>query len=190
MQGWQAGATAMAVAVAVGSLLALLWQRPKRDLDVIFAVVSGSMALSLMSPWMTDAPAWMVWAVAIGGSATCNGFWLVSRALFRGEGGVGRVHVLVAGGVAVLIAAYRGGTLAAQGTVSSWVSGVDGLLTLASSTLLVLTFLEALRGDWSALPRAERRLRLAFMSPPACWAPRCWGRWPAPARHWRRCAVA
>lgn len=163
MQGWQAGATAMAVAVAVGSLLVLLWQRPNRDLDVIFAVVSGSMALSLMSPWMTDAPAWMAWAVAIGGSATCNGFWLVSRALFRGEGGVGRVHVLVAGGVAVLIAAYRGGTLAAQGTVSSWVSGVDGLLTLASSTLLVLTFLEALRGDWSALPRAERRLRLAFM---------------------------
>ena len=43
--------------------------------------------VSLMSPWMDGAPTWMRWAVAIGGSATCNGFWLVSRALFRGEGG-------------------------------------------------------------------------------------------------------
>jgi hypothetical protein len=84
MHGWQAAMTVVAVAVASMSLLALLWQRPKRDAEVLFAVVSGSMALSLMSPWMDDAPGWMRWAVAIGGSATCNGFWLVSRALFRG----------------------------------------------------------------------------------------------------------
>ena len=163
MQGWQAGATGVAVAVAVVSLLALLWQRPKRDIDVIFAVVSGSMALSLMSPWMDGAPTWMRWAVAIGGSATCNGFWLVSRALFRGEGGVGRVHVLVAAGVALLIAGYRGATLGAHGVVSPWASGLDSLLTLASSTLLVLTFLEALRGGFASLPQSERRLRVAFL---------------------------
>lgn len=163
MQGWQAGTTGVAVAVAVVSLLALLWQRPKRDIDVIFAVVSGSMALSLMSPWMDGAPTWMRWAVAIGGSATCNGFWLVSRALFRGEGGVGRVHVLVAAGVALLIAGYRGATLGAHGAVSPWASGLDSLLTLASSTLLVLTFLEALRGGFASLPQSERRLRVAFL---------------------------
>jgi len=163
MQGWQAGATGVAVAVAVASLLVLLWQRPKRDIDVIFAVVSGSMALSLMSPWMDGAPTWMLWAVAIGGSATCNGFWLVSRALFRGEGGVGRVHVLVAAGVALLIAAYRGATLGTHGVASPWASGLDSLLTLASSTLLVLTFLEALRGGLASRPQAERRLRVAFL---------------------------
>lgn len=163
MQEWQAITTGAAVTVAVSSLLVLVWQRARRDADIVFAVVSGSMALSLMSPWMDGAPAWMRWAVAIGGSVTCNGFWLVSRALFRGEGGVSRVHVLVAGGVALLIAAYRGGTLGTHGAVSPWVAGVEGLLTLASSTLLALTFLEALRGGWSSLPRAERRLRVAFM---------------------------
>ena len=90
MQEWQAIATGAAVAVAVASLLVLVGQRTRRDAEIVFAVVSGSMALSLMSPWMDGAPVWMRWAVAIGGSATCNGFWLVSRALFRGDG----VHVL------------------------------------------------------------------------------------------------
>lgn len=164
MHGWQAMATGVAVAVATGSLLVLLAQRSRRDAEVLFAVVSGSMALSLMSPWMHGAPTWMLWAVAIGGSATCNGFWLVSRALFRGEGGVGRIHVAVAAGVALLIAGYRVASLGAQGEASPWASALDSLLTLASSTLLVLTFVEALRGWSPQLPRAERRLRLGFMA--------------------------
>lgn len=163
MQGWQAGAMGVAVAVATISLLVLLWRRPRNDAETIFAVVSGSMALSLMSPWMAGAPAWMVWAVAIGGSATCNGYWLVSRALFRGEGGVGAIHVSVAAGVALLIAGYRIAAWDASGAASPWTSSLDGLLTLASSSLLVLTFLEALRGWSSALPVAERRMRVAFM---------------------------
>ena len=164
MQDGQMVATGIAVAAATMSLLVLLWQRPKRDAEVLFAVVSGSMALSLMSPWMHGAPTWMLWAVAIGGSATCNGFWLVSRALFRGEGGVGRSHVGVAAGVALLIAGYRVASLGAQGESSPWASALDSLLTLASSTLLVLTFVEALRGWSPRLSRAERRLRLAFMA--------------------------
>jgi hypothetical protein len=163
MQGWQAVATGVAVAVAAVSLLMLLWRRPRNDAETIFAVVSGSMALSLMSPWIAGAPGWMLWAVAIGGSATCNGYWLVSRALFRGEGGVGAIHVSVAAGVALLIAGYRIAAWGAGGAMSPWASGLDSVLTLASSTLLVLTFLEALRGWSSRLPRAERRMRVAFM---------------------------
>ena len=163
MQGWQGWVAGAAVAVATVSLLTLLARRRKSDAEVLFAVVSGSMALSLMSPWMQGAPAWMRWAVAIGGCATCNGFWLVSRALFRGPGGVGGLHVLVAAGVAVLIAAYRGSTLGTDGSASPWAVGLGGLLTLASSTLLVLSFLEALRGWSTQLPRAERRTRIAYM---------------------------
>lgn len=164
MHGWQAMVTGIAVAVATISLLVLLLRRSRRDAEVLFAVVSGSMALSLMSPSMHGAPTWMLWAVAIGGSATCNGFWLVSRALFRGDGGVGRVQVGVAAGVALLIAGYRVASLGVQGEMSPWASALDSLLTLASSTLLVLTFVEALRGWSPRLPRAERRLRLGFMA--------------------------
>ena len=163
MQGWQAGVTGVAVVMAAISLLVLLWRRPRNDAETIFAVVSGSMALSLMSPWMAGAPTWMLWAVAIGGSATCNGFWLVSRALFRGAGGVRAIHASVAAGVALLIAGYRIAAWDANGAASPWTSGLGSLLTLASSTLLALTFLEALRGWSLRLPRAERRMRIAFM---------------------------
>jgi AraC-like DNA-binding protein len=163
MLSWQAGMTAMAVGVALASLGVQLGRRRKSDADVLFAVVSGSMALSLMAPWLGDAPGWLKWGVAIGGSATCNGYWLVARGLFRGEGGVRQVHVSVAAGVAVLIAAYRGSGLAGGAADSPALLALGGLLTLASSILLGLTFLEALRG-WSRLwPAAERRMRLAFL---------------------------
>ena len=162
MHGWQAAITGLAVAVAFASLLVLLWRPAKRDADVLLAVVSGSMALSLMAPWTPDAPAWVRWAVAIGGSATCNGFWLVSRALFRGEDAVRSVHVLVAAGVALLIASHRLAGLAATPVPSPLALGMDGVLTLSSSILLGLTLLEPLRGRERRQPPAERRLRLAF----------------------------
>lgn len=164
MQAWQTGMTAVAVAVAMGSLAWLLWQRPRRDADLLFAVVSGSLALSLLAPWLTEAPVWMQWAVAIGGSATCNGYWLVSRALFRGEGGVTRVHVAIAAGVALLIAGYRGALLGTHDPAAPATLALEGLLTLASSSLLVLSFLEAARGWSLQWPAAERRLRLVFMA--------------------------
>lgn len=164
MQVWQAGLTAMAVAVSLGSLAALLRRRPRSDADVLFAVVSASMALSLMAPWLGGAPGWLLWAVAIGGSATCNGYWLVSRSLFRGEGGVRSVHVSVAAGVAVLIAAYRGSGLSGAETGAPLLLALGDLLGLASSILLGLTFLEALRGWSPRWPAAERRMRLAFLA--------------------------
>ena len=162
MDGWQAGMTGLAVAVAFASLLVLLWRPAKRDADVLLAVVSGSMALSLMAPWTADAPTWVRWAVAIGGSATCNGFWLVSRALFRGEGAVRGVHVLVAACVALLIAAHQLAGLAASPLPPPLALGMDGVLTLSSSILLGLTLLEPLRGLGGRRAPTERRLRLAF----------------------------
>src|SRR5690606_36199760 len=163
MHGWEAMAGAVAVAVAVASLLMQLRRGTRRDADAIFAVVSGSLAMSLMAPWLGAAPAWMQWAVLVGASATCNGYWLLARALFRGEGGVGRVHIAVAAGVAALVVAYRGAMPWAGGAPSPWALALEALVTLASSTLLVLIFLEALRGWSPALPAAERRMRLVFM---------------------------
>lgn len=158
-----AWATGTAVAAATLSLLVLLWRRPKSDADLLFALVSASLAVSLMRPWLLEAPAWAQWATALGGCITCNGFWLVSRALFRGEGGVRREHLLIAGSMAALIVAYRCASLGAGGAPSAWVSGLAALLTLGSSALLVASFVEALRGWSQRWPRAERRLRLTFL---------------------------
>lgn len=155
--------TAVAVAMSLLSLFILLLRRAKRDGEVLFAVVSGSLALSLMSPWIGDAPAWVRWSVAIGGSATCNGFWLVSRALFRGDHGVRLRHVLLAAGVALLIALHRGTAMQANASPSMLVVAIDAMLTLTSTSLLALSFLEPLRGWSTKWAPAERRLRLSFM---------------------------
>ena len=165
MHGWATTTmTATAVAIAILSLLALLRQPAKRDPELLFAVVSGSLALSLMSPWLGAAPEWVRWAVAIGGSATCNGFWLVSRALFRGEDGVRPRHVLLAAGVALLIAIHRGIAIRAGTAPSVLAVATDAMLTLGSTSLLALSFLEPLRGWSGKWTLAERRLRLAFMA--------------------------
>ena len=162
----QAGAiamTAIAVTISLLSLLILLLRRAKRDAEVLFAVVSGSLALSLMSPWMANVPEWIRWAVAVGGSATCNGFWLVSRALFRGDHGVRLRHVLLAAGVALLIALHRGTAMQANASPSMLMVAIDAMLTLTSTSLLALSFLEPLRGWSTKWAPAERRLRLSFM---------------------------
>lgn len=164
MHGWTATMNATAVAIALLSLVRLLLLRDKRDSEVLFAVVCGSMALSLMQSWMGPAPEWMKWAVAIGGSATCNGFWLVSRALFRGEGGVRLQHVLFAAGVAMLIAIHRGSALDAGVSPPAWNVVIDALLTLTSTSLLALSFVEPLRGWSSHWTAAERRMRLCFVA--------------------------
>lgn len=164
MDSWTDMMTASAVGIALLSLLALLRQKTKRNSEVLFAVVSGSLALSLLSPWMNNAPEWMKWAIAIGGSATCNGFWLVSRALFRGEQGVRFQHVLLAAGVALLIAIHRGTAMQADVPPTVFTVASDALLVLTSTSLLALSFIEPLLGWSSKWSYTERRLRLMFMT--------------------------
>jgi AraC-type DNA-binding domain-containing proteins len=156
--------TAIAVALSILSLLDLIRQPVKRDHEVLFAVVSASLAMYLISPWMGNAPEWMKWVVAVGGSATCNGFWLVSRALFRGEGGVQLRHISLAVVVALLIAIHRGAALHTDGAPSVLSVVINAMLTLTSTSLLALSFLEPLRGWSRQWTQTERRLRLAFMA--------------------------
>lgn len=156
--------TGIAVLVALLSLAVQVAGRRRGHAELLFAVVSGSMALSLLAPVLAPAPGWLAWALAIGGSATCNGYWLVSRALFRGDDAVRPVHVAVAAGVAVLIAAWRGSGLSGAEGQSPALLALGSLLTLSSSALLGLTFLEALRGGPTRWSAAERRLRLGFMA--------------------------
>ncbi len=150
------------MALALLSVLLLLARRRKSDAEVLFAVFCGSLAMTMLRPGLQGSPGWMLLALALGGCATCNVYWLVARALFRGEGGVRREHVAIAAGVAMLIVMYR--IAESDGPQTRWPMVLESLLSLASSTLLMLAFGEALRGWSSALPTAEKRLRLVFMA--------------------------
>lgn len=153
--------TGLVVALALASVLVLLRRPQKSTAELLFAVFCGSLALSLLGPAWSTAPAWVLVLLAVGGCATCNAYWLVARALFRGEGGVGPAHLAAAASVAALIVAYR--TLKAAGGEGLALSALGELLTLASSTVLVLALAEALRG-YRAAVASERRLRLGFMA--------------------------
>ena len=155
------GLTGIVVALALASLLLMLARRHKSAADIVFAVFCGSLAMAMLRQGLEAPPAWLALGLAVGGCATCNAYWLLARALFRGPGGIGRAQVAVALGIAVLIVGYRLARIG--GLASGWLAVVGSLLTLASSTVLVLAFIEALR-DWSpALSRSEKRLRLGFM---------------------------
>jgi AraC-like DNA-binding protein len=152
------------VAVALVAVLGVLRVGRKTDAELLFAVFCGSMALSMLRPQVPTEPAWLWWIVAVGGCATCNVYWLVARALFRGDGAVGRPHVAVAIGIAFLIVAYR---VAARDPLgeSGWLAtAVGALVTLASSVVLGLAFLEGLRGERAHWTPGERRLRLGFVT--------------------------
>lgn len=157
---WLTGAV---VLLSLVSTLSLALRRRKSDAELLFAVFCGSLAVQMLRPWVGEETGLLWWMAAVGSCATCNAYWLVARALFRGDGAVGRVHLAVALGMAVMIVGVR---VASRSEVMAgdWVAASLGaLLSLASSAVLALAFLEALRGWSGAMPVRERRLRVAFM---------------------------
>lgn len=149
------------VAIVLVGLFDLLRRRTKTVAEMVFAVFSGSLAMAVLQPELAESPGWVLAGLTIGGCATCNGYWLFARALFRGDDGVRWPQVAIAVGIASLILLNRA-TAAPAG--SPWHTAVGELLTLASSTVLVLAFVEAVRGWADHRDAAERRLRIVFMA--------------------------
>jgi len=149
------------VAVVLVGLFDLLRRRTKTVAEMVFAVFSGSLAMAVLQPELAESPGWVLAGLVVGGCATCNGYWLFARALFRGDDGVRWPQVAIAVGIASLILLNRA-TAAPAG--SPWHTAVGALLTLASSTVLVLAFAEAVRSWADHRGAAERRLRIVFMA--------------------------
>lgn len=148
---------------ATALCLSLLWlvlalaNRPRRPLNIVWALFCGSIAMAMARGLVgPDAGTWSV-LFGVGACFTCNGFWLVSRALFREGRPFAAPHVAYAGIVAVLIVLSQRGT---QTPVGQAVGEVLGLL---SSVNLVLAFWEGLRG-WSSQRGTERTMRVVFMA--------------------------
>lgn len=148
---------------ATALCLSLLWlllalvARPRRPLNIVWALFCGSIAMfmarGLIGP---DAGAWSV-LFGIGACFTCNGFWLVARGLFRQGRPFTASHMGFVALVAMLI------VLSQRGSDSPLQQATDELLTLLSSTTLVLAFWEGLRG-WSQHGGKERVVRAVFLA--------------------------
>lgn len=152
--------TAGAVALALVLILGAVRRGGATPAEVAFGVFCGSIAMAVLRPWLGDAPAWAQVVAAVGSGATCNAYWLVARGLFGGPHAIRRAHVAVAAAVTLLLFAHHAAAGLAPGTLVATL--VDALLALASSAMLVLIPVEALRG-FGAQPPAERRLRAVFL---------------------------
>lgn len=150
---------------ATSLCLSLLWllmaiaHRPRAPLSVVWALFCGSiatlMARGLVGP---DVAVWYA-LLGLGACFTCNGFWLVSRALFRQGPPFAKGHLVYACVVALLIVCAQQHAALPHGLA---VAAAE-LLDLLSSTALVMAFWEGLRG-WHQQERIERRMRAVFLT--------------------------
>ena len=152
--------TTVVVAAALALIVASLRRGGASAVEVAFGVFCGSIAMSVLRPWLDDAPAWAQVVAAVGSGATCNAYWLVARGLFRGERAIRPVHVGIAAMVTALLLAHRAVEAAVPGSLLA--AAVAALLALGSSAMVVLIPVEALLG-LHVQPMAERRRRMAFV---------------------------
>lgn len=157
----------LALVLSLGLMLAQLGVREKRGVHLLFAVFCGSIAMLMASRLAAGSPGPYQYLFGLGACATCNGYWLVARSLFRGAGAISLRHVAVAGTVGLLLISDQGmqalhasGLL--QGETLPAQVALDEALGLLSSALLVLAFGEACRG-WRGANRADRLQRAVFM---------------------------
>lgn len=159
------------VSLFVLSLLLLFAQLPVRQKHAVhlwFALFCGSIAILALQ--RLKGADWGVWQylIGLGACLTCNGYWLVARALFRPVAAVGRYHMLAAATVAVLVMGLQMLQLVqtqwqlAPSVLAPLSAATGELLTLLSSTMLMLTLWEGCRG-FAQAQRAERHQRLMFV---------------------------
>lgn len=153
---------------AFASVLDLLRRPNKQAIHVIWAVFAGSLAMLMIKRLAGDTVGAHQFLIGLFACATCNAYWLFARALFRREGAVQGPHLIVAAAIALLLISdqslrwFQAEGWLPEDRLAPTVAGIDALLGMLSSTILVLGFLEGLRGYRDA-PTDERAMRRLFM---------------------------
>ena len=150
-----AGIINLAVAGLALTWLVAIAAMPKRStLHLTWAVFCTGLTAVMVREVFGDALGPAAPLFIIAGCGTCSVFWLVARALFRTRTIIGPVELL-------LVAGIFAPTVIDQAVLSpvmpdivksiyfpAMANGLDGLQALLSSTVLMLSFWEGLRG-WS-----------------------------------------
>lgn len=145
-----------AVVLVMSVVLALLQiaaiqARPNRA-RLLFALFCASVSLLMCKQLSAGSIAPYHYLIGIGASATCNAYWLFSRAFFRRRDAIKAQHLYVAVAIALLVAMNQ---------LYMFLKGMDFFtpapnafiryslveaMVLLSSCILVLTFWEGCRG--------------------------------------------
>ncbi len=155
--------------VSFALLCSQLLVRRKQLVHLLFAAFCGSVCLMAIKRLGGTDLGLYQYLVGMGICMTCNGYWLLARAMFRQQDAIQWQHAAVAGTIALLIVASQGLSLLQQlwpAPQPLWASTrvvLSELLNLLSSTILMLTAREACRG-YSQAQGAERRHRQLFLA--------------------------
>jgi AraC-like DNA-binding protein len=138
--------------VSLSTLMLQLLVRQKRTIHIVFAIFCGSIAMFAAKQMGDEQMGVYRFVVGMGACATCNGFWLVARALFREKNAISGKHLFAAGGLGLLLIVGQGLGLIqsmAQGelvTLEQSRAALYEIVNLFSSCLLVLAAWEGCRG--------------------------------------------
>lgn len=154
--------------VSFSMMAAQLAVRNKTTVHLMFAIFCGSMTMVAAKQLGAESLGFYQYIIGLGTCATCNGFWLVSRALFRGKSAIALRHIVVAVIIAILVMVSQGilmvNAISPEASVGlmSFKSSLGEITNLLSSSILTLTFWEAARGYRKSVG-SDRWQRLMFM---------------------------
>ncbi|MEM0910410.1 MAG: helix-turn-helix transcriptional regulator [Pseudomonadota bacterium] len=154
--------------VSLCGMLAQLTVKHKKLEHLLFAILCGSIAMSALAKLSVEPFGYYHYLIGMGATMTCNGAWLLSRAMFRTQNTINTKHVLFALSVAVMLIAikainfyseaYQVSPLLLQQSKTVLIE----MLTLFSSAILLMTFWEGCNG-WSRDTDTGKRQRLTFL---------------------------
>nr|WP_168711061.1 helix-turn-helix domain-containing protein [Ningiella ruwaisensis] len=141
-------------------------QKNKETKHYLFAIFCGSMVMVSLQNLSAPALGAYQHLIGLGACATCNMVWLISRSLFRDRNAIAIEHIAVAGVIAIMIMlnqtnAFLAGIDIHAPYLTPLKGGLSEVLNLLSSTVLALTFWEALR-QFSCKSKQEKLQRLVF----------------------------
>jgi len=155
--------------VGLGLMLAQLLVKQKRLEHLFYAIFCGSMSMVAAQQLSAETLGPYHYLIGLGTCATCNGMWLVSKAMFSGEGAIAKKHILFALSISasVIISnsihmAYELSALTNK-TYLLLGNSLGEISNLLSSTVLALTCWEALNGI-SKQTKQEFWQRILFIS--------------------------
>lgn len=157
------------IAICIFFMMIQVFVKNKQLIHLLFAIFCGSMAMYITHRMLGDSWGILYLLLGLGACATCNGYWLVSRALFREKPSIELPHIIFASVVALLMISLQGISfiettqLLGESSLKPLKSVLSETMTLFSSSMLVMSFWEGCKG-FKQLPYEQRVTRTIFLS--------------------------
>lgn len=159
----------LTLATSIGFLLAQLFVKNKQTTHILFAIFCGSIAMYVAKGLSGNTLGAYQYLVGLGACVTCNGYWLLSRSLFRTSNAISFRHLLLASSIALLIMLNQG-VLFAQSQqlllsaeLTLFPIMIREFIVILSSCILVLSAWEGVRG-FSEADKQQKAQRLFFLA--------------------------